>query len=369
VGDKISRASRASRGRTPGFFLLTIATALVLFFVYDPEPSFRPTPLDIEISERARKLHDEAIVIDLHIDSLLWPRDLTLAGEGGQVDFPRMRTGGVDAAAFTIPTAFFGAAGLKAFHDGWKLRTWFSPWERLNHQLEQMESYRDAGQIVLTADPAVIRQQRGLYAFHGIEGAHALEGNLTRVHDLSRRGVVFIGVVHLTDNAFGGSSSGSARGLTPLGERLLSEMNRAGVVVDLSHASPATFSESLALTELPPIVSHAGARAVHDSWRNLSDAQIRAIASRDGVIGVMLAPPALREASLEEAMRHIDHIIQIGGDDVVAIGSDFDGYVSPPIGIDALPALTELMLRHGYDEERIRKILGGNVVRLLERVR
>ena len=232
-----------------------------------------------------------------------------------------------------------------------------------------MESLANTGAITVTADPAVLREQKGLYGFHGIEGAHALESDVRRVREVSARGVVFIGPVHLTNNAFGGSSSGSDRGLTALGKSLLTEMNRAGVLLDLAHASQKTFYESLALTELPPLVSHGGVRAVHDTWRNLEDAQIRAVASRGGVIGVMLAPPALREASLGEALRHIEHVIDVGGEDVVAIGSDFDGYVTPPIGADGLPVLTELMLRRGFSDERIRKVLGSNVLRLLQSLR
>jgi membrane dipeptidase len=277
-----------------------------------------------------------------------------------------MRDGGLDVAAFTIPTAFFGVAGLKAFHDRWPSRTWFSPWARLNHQLSRLAALADAGEIAATADPAAMRQQRGLYGFHGIEGAHALGDDVSRVRDVAGRGVVFIGPVHLSNNAYGGSSSGSDRGLTELGQSLVREMNRAGVLLDLAHASRKTFDESLALTALPPLVSHGAARAVHDTWRNLDDDQIRAVANRGGVIGVMLAPPALAASSLDEAVRHIEHIIDVGGEDAVAIGSDFDGYVTPPIAADALPALTELMLRRGFSEEQIRKVLGENALRLLE---
>ncbi|MGH9392509.1 MAG: dipeptidase, partial [Vicinamibacteria bacterium] len=200
--------------------------------------------------------------------------------------------------------------------------------------------------------------------FHGIEGAHALEGELSRVSELRKRGVLFIGLVHLRDNEIGGSSSGSDRGLTELGRSLIDEMNRNRVLVDLAHASTKTFFEAVELTTLPPIVSHTGVRSVHDTWRNLGDDQIRAVSERGGVIGVMLAPPALREPSLEEAVRHLEQVIEVGGEDAVAIGSDFDGYVDPAIDASGLPALTELLLRRGHSEERIRKILGENVLRI-----
>lgn len=352
--------------RRAGIIFAVALVAVAVFFAYEPEPSFRPAPLEIEISDRARSLHAEAVVVDLHVDSLLWPRDLTLTGEGGQLDFPRMREGGLDVAAFCTPTAFFGLAGLKAFHDRLAVRTWTSPWERLQHQLSKMTSFAERGAITVTSDVARLREQNGLAAFHGIEGAHALERDVRRVRDVARQGVVFIAPVHLTGNAYGGSSWGTNRGLTELGRQLIAEMNRAGLFVDLAHASQKTFDESLALTELTPFVSHGGTRAVHDVRRNLTDEQIRAVATRGGVIGVMLAPPALDEPSLDEAMRHIEHVIDIGGEDAVAIGSDFDGYVTPPIGADGLPALTELMLRRGFSESRIKKVLGDNALRLLE---
>ncbi len=136
-------------------------------------------------------------------------------------------------------------------------------------------------------------------------------------------------------------------------------------MVDLAHAGAETFDAAIELTTLPPLVSHAGARAVHDTWRNLSDRQIRGVARRGGVIGVMLAPPALERPDLREAVDHIAHIIDVGGENVAALGSDFDGYVEAPTDVAGLLQLTELMLRRGWRKERIRKVLGENVLRLL----
>jgi membrane dipeptidase len=338
---------------------------LAAFFLADLEPGFEATPLHFAVSDRARKLHKDAIVVDLHVDSLLWPRPLERSGEGGHVDFPRMRDGGLDCAAFTLPTRFFGVAGLKAFHDLWPPSSWFSPWARLSRQLDKTRSWREA---FLATDTAAVRRNHGegkLSYFHGLEGAHALEGQLSRVSELRRRGVLFIGLVHLEDNEIGGSSSGSDQGLSDLGRELVREMNRNRVLVDLAHASKKTFFEALELTKLPPIVSHTGVRAVNDTWRNLSDDQVRAVAERGGVVGVMLAPPALREPSLEEAVRHLERVIEVGGEDAAAIGSDFDGYVDPPIDASGLAALTELLLRRGHSEARIRRILGENALRVL----
>ncbi len=349
--------------------LSLVFTIVGSFFLWDPEPSFRPSPT-IEVSDEALRIHREALVVDLHADSLLWPRDLTLEGQGGHVDFPRMQRGGLDAVGFTTATAFFGLAGLKAFHDRWPFATWFSPWERLRFQLGKMQAWVDAGEVALTTNAAALRSHHEagrVSVFHGIEGAHALGDNVSRVEEVAALGVLFISPVHLSDNAYGGSSSGSDRGLSALGRDLVEVMNRAGVMLDLAHASPATFDDAIALTELPPLVSHAGVRAVHNSWRNLSDRQIRAVAERGGVIGIMLAPPALSEPSLTEALDHIEHVIEVAGEDAVAIGSDFDGYVQTPIDAEGMPQLSELMLRRGFSEARIRKVLGGNVVALLSR--
>ena len=353
-GSPLPASSFQLPARRIAILLLCSAAFLWLFFSFELEPSFEPRPTGIVVSQAALRIHREATVIDLHIDSLLWKRDLTVESGGGHVDFPRLRRGGIDGAVFTIPTAFFGAAGLKALHDRWPARTWFSPWERTRFQIDKMQRFRSAADDLLV--------------WHGIEGAHALEDDVHRVHELKAQGVAYVAPVHLTDNDYGGSSLGSNRGLTALGRDLLRELNRAEMLVDLAHASERTFDEAIELTELPPLVSHGGVRAVHDSWRNLDDDQIRRIAERGGVIGIMLAPPALSAPDLEEAIRHIEHVIEVGGEDAVAIGSDFDGYVDPPIDAAGLPQLTELMLRRGFTEERIRKVLGENALRVLSPV-
>ncbi|MGH9334056.1 MAG: hypothetical protein ACRD21_09930, partial [Vicinamibacteria bacterium] len=117
--------------RNPALLILFVlfVAFVALFFTYAPEPAFEPRPAAIEVSDEALRLHGESIVIDLHVDSLLWPRDLSLRDEGGHLDLPRMREGGLDAVAFTIPTRFFGVGGIKALHDRWPPSTWFSPWE------------------------------------------------------------------------------------------------------------------------------------------------------------------------------------------------------------------------------------------------
>jgi len=353
------------------FVLVALSLALGAFFLVDLEPTPRHPPAVVEPGPDALRIHRDALVIDLHVDSLLWPRDLSQKEQRGQADFPRMREGGLDGVALGLPTKFFGLAGLKAFHDMWPPATWFSPWERLRYQFQRarhfIESSEDRVRLARTAAEMRKNHQEGvLSVLYGIEGAHALGTDVSRVATVARDGVLLLGPVHLSDNAYGGSSGGSNRGLTALGRELLEAMNREGVLVDLAHTSPATFRESIALTSLPPVVGHIGARAVHDSPRNLSDEQIRAVAERGGVIGTMLAPPALDQPDLREVIAHLKHVITIGGEDTAALGSDFDGYVPTPIDVTGLPQLTQLMLDEGWSETRIRKILGENALRVLE---
>jgi microsomal dipeptidase-like Zn-dependent dipeptidase len=352
------------------YALVVLPLTVGVFFVLDLEPTPHYPPPAVEPGPDALRIHHDAIVIDLHVDSLLWPRDLSRDGPGGHVDFPRMREGGLDAAAFTLPTQFFGAAGLKAFHDLWPPTTWFSPWERLRYQLQCMTRWveRSGNRVQIARTAAEVRgnhDQGILSVFHGIEGAHALGTDLSRVETVAREGILFIAPVHLADNAYGGSSGGSNRGLSDLGRELIQAMNREGLLIDLAHSSPATFEEALALTSLPPLVSHIGARAVHDTSRNLSDDQIRLVAERGGVIGVMLAPPATSRPDLHEVIAHLRHIIAVGGEDTPALGSDYDGYVETPIDVTGLPQLTQLMLDEGWSEEKIRKVLGENFLRVL----
>jgi len=351
-----------------------MAVLTVSFFLLGLQPSVISQSKAVQVSAEALRIHQEAVVIDLHVDSLIWPRDLALEGTTGHLDFPKMRRGGLDAAAFTIPTRFFGLAGLKALHDLRPPATWFSAWERYRLQVSLMKSFLEASgqQATLATNPEAIRNhhEKGvLSVFHGIEGAHALGQDLTRVRQVAKDGVVFIGLVHLWKNEYGGSSFGFDGGLTHLGRRLIDQMNEVGLMIDLAHAGPKTFDAALAKTRLPPIVSHAGARAVHDTWRNLSDDQIQAIAQRGGVIGVMLVPPALDRPDLFEALEHLAHIVEVGGEDVAALGSDLDGYMRAPIDASGLAQLTELMLRAGWSALRIRKILGENVLRVMDEAR
>ncbi|RME76823.1 MAG: peptidase M19 [Planctomycetota bacterium] len=353
--------------RTIGVGLLGLtATAFAIDFdwLFDA-----PAP-QIEVSERARRLHRSAIVIDLHADALLWRRDLRRRNRHGHVDFPRLREGGVDAQAITLASLW--PIGLNAIRNRWPPRTWTRPWERVRYQMERLAHMlegRDDVALVRTAAELRANAARGVISlFHGIEGAHALpDGDLSKLDWLAEHGVLFVAPVHLEDNAYGHHGGGDPeRGLTELGRRLIDRMNELGLLVDTAHAGSRTLQEAVRRSAFPPINSHTGVKAVRDHWRNISDDDIRAIAARDGVIGIMFGGMALDHPRIDEILAHMQHVIDLVGDRYVALGSDWDGWIRPAVDPAGLPQLTEAMVRRGWSEARIRRILGENVLRVWE---
>jgi membrane dipeptidase len=188
-------------------------------------------------------------------------------------------------------------------------------------------------------------------------------------------------LMHLTDSALGSTSSPLGRrrgGLTATGRGLVEALNDRRILVDLAHSSKPTFWAALGAHDraVPPLVSHTGVAAVQPSWRNVDDDQIRAIAERDGVVGVMyhrrfLGRPASRVGA-EAIVRHLEHAIAVGGEAVAALGSDWDGMIVTPRDMPTaleLPVLVDRMLARGWPEARIRRVLGGNALRLIAAVR
>jgi membrane dipeptidase len=190
-------------------------------------------------------------------------------------------------------------------------------------------------------------------------------------------------LVHLTDSALGATSSPLGRsrgrgGLTATGRAMVEALNERRILVDLAHASRATFFGALDAHDraLPPMVTHTGVSGVHPSWRNLGDDQIRAIGDRGGLIGIMyhrgfLGRPA-RRVGAEAIVRHLEYAIAVGGEDVAALGSDWDGMIVTPRDMPTaleLPVLVDRMLARGWPEDRIRRVLGGNALRLIATIR
>jgi membrane dipeptidase len=319
----------------------------------------------------ARALHDETCVFDLHadtpklMDKLGWDiarRHRRPAPWFGHIDLPRMREGGLGAQFFgmwTFPKPERGAA------------------RSVHRQIDALEAAcaKSPDEIVLCrsrADVAAARAAGRVAALAGIEGAHALEGDLGHVEAFARRGVRYIGLLHFSRNGLGCPAMGlgrdDARGLTPFGHAVIEEMNRVGIIVDLAHINRKGFFDAIAHTRTVPIVSHTGVAGVRAHWRNIDDDQIRAVADRGGVVGVIFAPKFLGGDGLDAVCDHLAHIVKVGGDDVPALGSDYDGMVAPPRGladVADLPRLTAALLDRGVARAAVRKLLGENALRVL----
>jgi membrane dipeptidase len=319
----------------------------------------------------ARALHDETTVFDLHadtpklMDKLGWDmarRHTRPAPWFGHLDLPRMREGGLGAQFFgmwTFPKPQRGSAAS------------------VHRQIDALDAACDKspGELVRCLsrdDVAAARAAGRVAALAGIEGAHALEGDLANVAAFARRGVRYIGLLHFSRNELGFPAKGlgrdDAQGLTAFGHAVVEEMNRLGVIVDLAHINRRGFFDAIAATKTAPIVSHTGVAGVRAHWRNIDDEQIRAVGDRGGVIGVIFAPKFLGGDSLDAVCDHLVHIIKVGGEDVPALGSDYDGMVKPPRGLEDvadLPRLTAALLDRGLSRAAVKKLLGENALRVL----
>jgi len=350
----------------------------------------KPAPPDEPLSDRARAVHEGLMVADLHNDLLLWPRDPLRRYDRGHSDVPRLRAGGVGLQVFaavtqvprgrsyqgTDPDALDQIPFLAAAQR-WPLRTWTSRRERALYQARTLRraAERDPALTLLRTqgDLGEALTRRGdapdlMATLLAVEGLHALEGDLAAVDTLVDAGYRMMSLTHLHDNALGGSNTGLEKGgLTDFGERVLGRLRKHDVTIDLAHASEALIDDVLARTEAPVVVSHTGVRATCDSPRNLSDRHIRAIAEQGGVIGVGLWERAVCGSSLAATARAMRHVADLVGVEHVALGTDFDGTVSVPVDAAGLPRLTEALLDAGFSENDVRKIMGGNVVRVLRR--
>jgi len=322
----------------------------------------------------ARALHDEVPAIDLHADTpkLMMAFDYDLAARHqpplpraswvGHVDLPRMREGGLAAQFFGLWTFPYPRAGCAS---------------GVHRQLDavdaQVAKYSDKLAWCLSADDVRAAQASGrAAALAGIEGGHALEGKVANVEAFARRGVRYLGLMHFSANELGapamGKGADATRGLSRFGHDVVTEMNRVGMVVDLAHINRKGFFEALAVSTTAPMVTHTGVAGVHEHWRNIDDEQIRAVAERGGCVGVIFAPRYLGQDGIEAVCDHLLHIIKVAGEDVPALGSDFDGFVRPPKGLTdvaQLPHLTLALARRGLSRAALKKLLGENALRVL----
>ncbi len=326
----------------------------------------------VEVSEEAAALHAGAFVLDLHNDvltKLTHSRyDFTRAHAPAtyynplrlDLDLPRIRRGGIDALG-CLMFAGFRVDRQRRF------------WRQLDKARALAAAHPDA--LVLARDAGQLRAARAsgrLALFLGVEGSYAIDDDPEAgVARLAEAGVMFLGPLWERDSAAGTSCRTSAdrdTGLTDRGRALVRACDRAGIRLDVAHASRKTFWDILETAERPPFSSHSGAAGVHPHPRNLDDDQIRALAQRGGVVGVIFVASYLGGpfCSLEAAADHIEHVVEVGGPGAVALGSDFDGFMPLPRGLrDAadLPRLTELLWRRGWRRPQLEPLLGENALR------
>ncbi len=303
----------------------------------------------------------------------MWNRDLNVASEKGHVDFPRLREAGVKIQAFTIVTRGLPVIdGFSLFmrKEGWPREARASEWARCVWQLDNLERYCAAsnGQAAVTGQRAALSENLAagrLSAILGIEGAHAIEGQVDRVAELARRGVRFMSLTHLANNELGGTSTPlmGNRPLTPLGREVLDAMGHHGMAIDVAHASASMMGELLAHPSARPFCSHAGVQGATPLWRNLDDPTLEAIANKGGVAGVIFAPQFIGGRQLSDVARHIEHAVNVMGEDGVALGSDYDGMIPLPQGmrdVRDLKRLTEVLVSRQLPVRVVEKVLGHN---------
>lgn len=284
----------------------------------------------------------------------------------GHVDIPRLRDGGVDCQVFAISSA-------RERLPPYALRTAL---EMLDIFYSECEKNREALVLAKTYQDVLEAVKGGkIAAVLSIEGADVIEGSLGILRCFYRLGVRMVGLVHSLRNplADGISDSRTRGGLSELGVEVVEELERLGVIIDVSHLSEAGFWDLIEISRRPIVASHPNCRALCDHPRNLTDDQIKALADRGGVVGLSFVPQFIHERSpsVQRLVDHIDHIVDLVGPRYVGLGSDFDGMPKTPEGLEdasKMPNITRELIRRGYPEDEIRMILGENHLRVFREV-
>jgi microsomal dipeptidase-like Zn-dependent dipeptidase len=345
---------------------------------HDPHP----------VSAAARERHAALLVADWHTDSLLWNRDLLTESSRGHVDFPRLARGNVAIQMFTAVTKTPRGQNYESNDAGsdnvtalaalqrWPLRTWSSLTERALYQASRLEDFarRAPDRVVVVRSAADLRRvlaarergpERPVAALLGIEGAHALDGDLANLDRLDAAGFRMIGLQHFFDNRLGGSLHGRSRaGLTPFGREVVRALEARHIIVDVAHSSPQVVEDVLEMATRPVVASHTGLAAVCPSPRNIPDALMQRIAAAGGIVAIGYWD-AVCDTTPQGVVATLRAAIDLLGEDHVALGSDFDGGTWTTFDTSELSVLTQTMLDAGFTEGEIAKVMGENTRRFL----
>jgi membrane dipeptidase len=346
------------------------------------------------VNADALAFHRECLVLDLHIDTLLWVRlfgydlarphhnRLPYSPFAWHFDLERAALGGLKACVFGLvinPRRVNPELMLPL-----KFLAWWERGERgsgLPQTLDTIDLLNRAAaaqphRLAFCKSGSELRLAVADGRFAGLaalEGAQGIEGRLEDVHTAYEHGLRMLGLVHFqaTEAAYPMTISAfDDAGLTPFGIELISEMERLGMVVDLAHLNPRGVDDSLRVMKRPFVVSHTACRALVNHPRNLDDRQIRRIADCGGVVGIAFGNTFVK-GDLSGFLDHVEHVIQVGGADAVALGSDFDGMIVPVKGMEDVtvyPRITQGLLARGQPPEIVRKVLGENALRVITEV-
>lgn len=341
------------------------------------------------ITREARDLHARLRVVDLHADSLLWPRDLSHRSSRGHVDIPRLLAGNVALQVFSVVTqvprgqnpvrnrADSDVIGLLAAVSGWPSRTWSDPYERALYQAQHLQALAQENNFsvvrsVTEIDRLLAQRERGATLTGGmlaLEGAQPIASDLARIDTLFQHGYRMIGLTHFFDNTVGGSAHGIGRGgLTDFGANVIARMERLGIVVDLAHASPRLVEDVISIAKNPVVVSHTGVQGTCPTRRNLSDHQLDLIKANGGVVGIGYWRGALCDVAPTAFARAARYVATRIGVQHVGLGSDYDGAVSTAFDTSELSVITQTLLDAGFAPNEIELIMGRNVLRVLRAV-
>lgn len=343
---------------------------------------------------RAKRIHQRILTIDSHTDTpMLFLPTVDLGTKGvaqvdlavvepeqyteqtfidvpGKVNLPFMEEGKLDVV-FMVAYIRQEELTEEAYRKAYDYTI-----DRLTQVINQEQLYPSRVGIARSADDLFRLKQEGKKALVlGVENGYAIGKDLSALQRFKEMGVAYITLCHNGNNDICDSASDAPRwnGLSPFGKEVVKEMNRLGIMIDVSHAAESTFYDALATSSLPIIASHSSARALCDHRRNLTDEQIKALAAKGGVVQICLYEGFLnkeRKATLSDIIRHINHVVRLVGIDYVGIGTDFDGG-GEVIGCAAANELINITMRlldEGYSEEDIRKIWGGNLMRVMTTV-
>ncbi len=320
----------------------------------------------------ASRVHQEAIVVDGHCDTLLEllvkKRSFWDDKRRGHLDWRRAREGQINLQ--------FMACYLEPE---------YKPYGALSRALELLDHFHGVqaegaaqGQeldILLTKDQLAQIKPDSFHVLLSIEGGEALEGKLSNLRILHRLGFRSLTLTWNQRNeiADGVGEKDGKGGLTTFGKAVIREMNRIGMLIDVSHLNEAGFWDVLEYSAKPVAASHSCCRALCDHPRNLSDSQLKALKENGGIIGINFYPGFLGkgQVTVEQVIEHIEHAAEVAGVESVGLGSDFDGIDSVPAGLEdagKLPVITEKLIKRGWKEGEVKKVLGGNFLRVLSDV-